>query len=92
MPLESEFSKKKCRTLNCTLYSVMHSDWNSLKIDNFLRLHNFWINNLILIMKNSTYPYLCLAKGIIYSELALSKVWFISCGIMKSVSFRSVPI
>ena len=46
---------------------------------------------LMMFLKTPNCPYLCLAKVIICSVLVLN-MWFISCRLMKKVSFRTVPI
>ena len=50
-------------------YSVMQSDRNSAENWHIWKGFNFWINDLILIMKTPIRLYLCLANITISSEL-----------------------
>ena len=66
-PVLIEFLSYIRKTSRGTLYSVMQSDGNSLKIDTFR--YNLWTINHILIMKTPIRSYWCLAKTIFWWEL-----------------------
>ena len=64
--------------------------WEQFKDWHFSRGNNFWTYDLILILKTSTRPYACLKKYYLFKTCL--NVWFWSYMLMKSVSFRTVPI
>ena len=76
---EFQISHSPLMYLIVYLYSVMQSDGNRLKNYPFCdRGYNFWTNDAIIIFKTPSSTYSCL--------------WFISCRLMKSASFQTVPI
>ena len=72
-------------------FCVMQSDIKQFDNGHFSRGCNFWTNDVILILKTPTCPYSCLAKNN-YLFISCLNVRFISCRLIKSVSFWSVLI
>ena len=65
--------------------------WEQFANWHFSKGYNFWTDDLILILKSLTRPYLCIAIIIICSETCLN-VWILSCRLIKTVRFRIVPV
>ena len=67
---------------------MMQSDGNNLEIDTFQEAIT---SEPMIILKTPTRPYSCLANFVLFFH-ASYKLWCISCRLMKSISFRTVPI